>query len=117
MSTLTVIRHAQASFGSEDYDQLSPLGYQQADVLAQYLNTQPRPVNRVICGPCKRHIQTAEPYLNLLNTAVQDVEILDEFDEFDGLSSVVVDRVWLMSMFSTAEVNSARSMEPDRSLS
>ncbi|MEK9990253.1 MAG: histidine phosphatase family protein, partial [Halieaceae bacterium] len=32
MASLYLIRHGQASFGSDNYDQLSPLGQRQADV-------------------------------------------------------------------------------------
>ena len=32
MASLYLIRHGQASFGSDHYDQLSPLGQRQADL-------------------------------------------------------------------------------------
>ena len=37
MGTLYLVRHGQASFGADDYDQLSPLGHQQAVRLGEYL--------------------------------------------------------------------------------
>jgi broad specificity phosphatase PhoE len=40
MGTLYLVRHGQASFGADDYDQLSPLGHQQAVRLGQYLRPQ-----------------------------------------------------------------------------
>ena len=36
MASLYLIRHGQASFGSANYDQLSPLGQRQADVSGQF---------------------------------------------------------------------------------
>ena len=36
MSTLALVRHAQASFFADNYDQLSPVGEQQARLLGQY---------------------------------------------------------------------------------
>lgn len=84
MSTLILVRHAQASFGADDYDQLSELGYQQADHLARWIKKQPRAIDRVVCGPCKRHMQSAEPTLALVSKSPQDVEIIDELDEFDA---------------------------------
>jgi len=37
MSEIFFVRHGQASFGSDDYDRLSPLGVRQAKILARYL--------------------------------------------------------------------------------
>ena len=84
MSTLLFIRHAQASFGADDYDQLSELGYAQADHLAEWFKNQPRQPDRIICGPCKRHYQSAEATLRLWPETLQDPEIIEERDEFDA---------------------------------
>lgn len=84
MSTLILIRHAQASFGADDYDQLSELGYQQAALLAKWFAKEPHSIDRVVCGPCKRHQQTAEATLSLSSTTPQDPEIIEELDEFDA---------------------------------
>ena len=37
MATIYLFRHGQASFGSDDYDKLSPLGERQATLLGHYL--------------------------------------------------------------------------------
>ena len=62
MGTLYLVRHGQASFGADDYDQLSPLGHQQALRLGQYLQTQlqSKPLEAVLMGSLKRHHQTWE---------------------------------------------------------
>ncbi|GAB4090816.1 histidine phosphatase family protein [Hydrogenophaga soli] len=64
MNTLTFIRHGQASFGANDYDQLSPLGEQQSEQLGRYLRQraewQGRGWDAVITGNLKRHRQTWE---------------------------------------------------------
>lgn len=62
MGTLYLVRHGQASFGAEDYDQLSPLGYQQALRLGHYLRDklQSKPIEAVLMGSLKRHRQTWE---------------------------------------------------------
>ena len=36
MGTLYLVRHGQASFGADDYDNLSPLGHQQRQRLGEY---------------------------------------------------------------------------------
>ncbi|NWD90503.1 phosphoglycerate mutase family protein, partial [Pseudomonas sp. K5002] len=37
MGSIYLIRHGQASFGADDYDVLSPIGVQQAQVLGRHL--------------------------------------------------------------------------------
>lgn len=60
MSTLTMIRHAQASFMKANYDQLSSLGEKQSRVLGTYLAEQELIFDKIYIGPLKRHWQTAE---------------------------------------------------------
>ena len=62
MGTLYLVRHGQASFGADDYDQLSPLGRQQAVRLGEYLRPklQDKPLEAVLMGSLKRHRQTWE---------------------------------------------------------
>ena len=62
MGTLYLVRHGQASFGADDYDQLSPLGHQQALRLGQHLQAklQSKPLEAVLMGSLKRHRQTWE---------------------------------------------------------
>jgi broad specificity phosphatase PhoE len=58
VSTLLLVRHAQASFLKSDYDQLSPLGEEQARRLGQHLARQRLVVDEVWVGPRKRQIDT-----------------------------------------------------------
>lgn len=60
MSTLVLIRHAQASFMEENYDQLSPLGYEQSRALGKYLIEKKLVPDRIYHGPLQRQIQTLE---------------------------------------------------------
>ena len=60
MSKLICIRHAQASFGAADYDQLSDLGYTQSAHLGDYLAGTVMKIDKVYIGPLKRHRQTFE---------------------------------------------------------
>lgn len=59
MSTLALVRHAQASFFSENYDQLSPLGEEQARLLGQYWVRRGVRFDEVYTGPRVRQIETA----------------------------------------------------------
>ncbi len=60
MGRLIIVRHGQASFLSDDYDRLSPLGEEQSRALGRYLAQHRAPVTHAYTGPCRRHRQTAE---------------------------------------------------------
>jgi broad specificity phosphatase PhoE len=58
MGTLYLIRHGQASFGADDYDNLSDLGHQQAERLGAYFRQKGMQFDAVITGTLRRHTQT-----------------------------------------------------------
>ncbi|MDP3619700.1 MAG: histidine phosphatase family protein [Ramlibacter sp.] len=58
MGTLYLVRHGQASFGAQDYDQLSDLGYQQSVRLGEYFAQKGVRFDGLIAGTLKRHKQT-----------------------------------------------------------
>jgi len=60
MGTLYLVRHGQASFGADDYDQLSALGRRQAVRLGEYWRERGMRFDAVITGTLKRHRQTWE---------------------------------------------------------
>lgn len=60
MSRLLYIRHAQASFMKENYDQLSDLGFRQSLILGQHLVASNYRFNKIYVGPLVRHWQTME---------------------------------------------------------
>ena len=59
MPQIYLVRHGQASFGSQNYDQLSELGYQQARHLGRFWANQELQLSRVVTGKMQRHVQTA----------------------------------------------------------
>lgn len=59
MATIYLVRHGQASFGEDDYDQLSPLGRRQAEVLASYLDLSGIEFDAVYSGNLRRQSGTA----------------------------------------------------------
>ena len=81
MSTLYLVRHAQASFLSDDYDRLSELGVEQARQLGRWLAARSEGLDAVFVGPRRRHAHTAEVLLDELPAGVP-VERLDELDEY-----------------------------------
>lgn len=58
MGHLYLVRHGQASLGSDDYDQLSPLGQQQSQRLGEHWQEQGHHFDAVFTGTLRRHTQT-----------------------------------------------------------
>jgi len=83
MSSLTLVRHAQASFFAEDYDQLSEQGERQSAALGSYWVTQDRVFDEVYIGPRVRHQQTAEIIGNCYQAAGKKWPTLTPLDQFD----------------------------------
>lgn len=87
MAELYLVRHGQASFGTDDYDRLSAVGEQQAVWLGEYFARQGLAFDRVICGTLNRHTQTLAAILRGMGRedAARDRHPgLDEYD-FHGL--------------------------------
>ncbi len=87
MSKLLFIRHAQASYGASDYDQLSPKGYDQAKILGEYLVSAGQQIDAVYVGPLRRQQQTLdkvrEAYHNA-NKFFPEPEVIKELEEHRG---------------------------------
>ena len=58
MGTLYLVRHGQASFGADNYDQLSALGQQQSLRLGEYWRAQGLQFDAVLTGTLQRQQQT-----------------------------------------------------------
>lgn len=82
MSTLTLLRHGQASFGSAHYDALSPLGIQQAQACGAYFVERGLRFDTVYTGPRQRQQDTARLALEACQAPPARIEMaLDEFGE------------------------------------
>ena len=87
MGRLYLVRHAQAAFLSQNYDQLSTLGEKQARLLGEYWAHRNVFFDRVCSGPAIRHRHTAQLVSEAYRKAGRDFPpptIVDEFDEFQG---------------------------------
>lgn len=60
MGTLYLIRHGQASFGTEDYDRLSPLGDRQCEALGAWMQSRGMRFEAVLRGTLRRHEQSLQ---------------------------------------------------------
>ena len=67
MGSIYLVRHAQASFGSSNYDQLSELGREQSAHLGSYFGNFDEKFDQVITGSLVRHKQTLDGILNNSN--------------------------------------------------
>ncbi len=56
--TVHALRHAQASAGAAEYDELSPLGHAQAKRVGEYLASHQIKFDAIYLGALKRHAQT-----------------------------------------------------------
>jgi broad specificity phosphatase PhoE len=77
MTALLLVRHAQASLGAADYDQLSNHGRLQSAVLGALLTQRGVEASRVVHGSHKRHEQTVE------HAGFADAVCDDRWNEFD----------------------------------
>ncbi len=87
MGQILLIRHAQASFGSADYDRLSALGVEQARLLGAWIASRGRRIDLAVTGNLKRHRETAEACIAVLPAALTPAAASRPeagFDEYDA---------------------------------
>jgi broad specificity phosphatase PhoE len=82
MGNLYLVRHGQASFGADDYDQLSALGHRQSVRLGAYFAQQGLRFDGLITGTLKRHQQTLAGILEGMQQAGEPLPWpgLNEYD-------------------------------------
>ena len=87
MGTLYLVRHGQASFGADDYDQLSDLGRKQSERLGQYWRGRGLAFDAVLTGTLRRHAQT---WAGIAQGAgyVQEPQQLVGLNEYDSAALI-----------------------------
>ena len=90
MGTLYLVRHGQASFGADDYDNLSTLGRQQSVRLGEYWRAKGMTFDAVLVGTLKRHAQTLDGVLEGLGTSATPVQWpgLNEYDSAAVIATI-----------------------------
>lgn len=90
MSEIYFIRHAQASFGDEDYDHLSELGIRQAQILGDYFALLDMKFQAIYSGEMERQIDTAETVMPLLpeGNTESGLHVKAEFNEYGSRSII-----------------------------
>ena len=87
MATIYLIRHGQASFGAENYDQLSSVGWEQGRVLGRYLARSVEP-GLVVGGNMQRHSETVEAIATGFGSGLPSMQVLEGLNEFDHLDVI-----------------------------
>jgi broad specificity phosphatase PhoE len=82
MAEIILVRHAQAFFGSDNYDKLSPLGTTQAQILGEYLSEKQTHFDYVVGGTMQRHFETFMG-INQSLKVKQKFHIHKGWDEYD----------------------------------
>lgn len=90
MGTLYLVRHGQASFGADDYDQLSDLGLRQSMRLGEYLKDKGLRLDAALTGSLRRHKQTWEGIRQGggFDLQAQEFAALDEYDSHAVIQTV-----------------------------
>jgi len=83
MASIYLIRHGQAGFGKLNYDQLSELGWQQAERVGQALTQRGVEAGQVVHGAMVRHRETLQGAQRHWH-AHGPVEEMAGFNEFDS---------------------------------
>ena len=95
MGTLYLVRHGQASFGAEDYDNLSELGERQSVRLGEYFAQRDIHFDGLIAGTLRRHKQTLAGILRGMERAGDHLawEGLNEYDSEAVIATVHPDKL------------------------
>jgi broad specificity phosphatase PhoE len=90
MGTLYLVRHGQASFGADDYDQLSALGHKQSHQLGRYFGNRKLSFDAVLTGTLRRHTQTLDCLCEGMGTelAAKQWPALNEYDSLAVIAAV-----------------------------
>lgn len=83
MGAIYLLRHGQASFGSNNYDQLSPIGHQQAKVLGAALKARGVQPDVLVSGTMQRHLETAAGALGEMGVELTGMHQHSGVNEFD----------------------------------
>jgi broad specificity phosphatase PhoE len=85
MGQLLLVRHGQASWDAEDYDVLSPVGWEQSRLLGKALAARGITPDVVVTGGMRRHRETAEACLGEMGVSATP-EVDAGWDEFDHVA-------------------------------
>lgn len=113
-SRLWLMRHAQASFGSANYDMLSERGEHQAQLLAAWLVADPDlGFAHVVAGTLRRHAQTLAPIEQVFAVAGRPLPAATLDPDWNEFDHEVIVRAWA-NLHADDPVLVAARTTPDR---
>lgn len=83
MAELYLVRHGQASLGTDNYDQLSAAGAQQCVWLGEHFARNGIRFDRIVTGTLRRHAQTLDAIRQALPGLPAGCEVHPGLDEYD----------------------------------
>lgn len=84
MTEIYLIRHGQASFGTDDYDKLSPRGVHQCELLGRHLRAQGIDFTASYSGPLRRQRESAAACDREAMGASDGCTVWEAFREYDA---------------------------------
>src|SRR4051794_16087422 len=93
--TILLLRHAQASFGTADYDVLSDTGHRQAAVVHAALTGRGVTADHLVSGSLRRQLDTIAPW--------GDVRVDPRLDEYDAADILTAHSDSALRMESTGD--------------
>ena len=103
MGTLYLVRHGQASFGADDYDNLSELGRKQSVKLGEYFRDTGITFDAVLTGTLKRHLQTWQGLAQGMQRASFDALAWPGLNEYDPVAIIAAIHPEPLQVPTTAE--------------
>ena len=114
---LWLVRHAQASFGSDDYDRLSERGEQQAVRFARWLAADPDlEFSHVVAGTLRRHQQTLAPVAQAFAAAGRALPAPEQDADWNEFQHDTVIRAWAGRNRDDARLRAAHNASDRRTI-
>lgn len=116
MTELLVVRHGQAGPTPENYDQLSPLGFTQAERLGQWLLAQGRNFSTLVVGRMRRQRETLDAIRKVYLVAGLDMPVARELPGLDEYGFADMLRVFAAVQPEHPDLLHVRQSPDDRRL-
>jgi broad specificity phosphatase PhoE len=88
MGRVLLVRHGQASFGADDYDVLSPTGWEQGRLLGAWFAAHDITPTALVRGGMRRHRETLEAMAATAGWSLDQTVVDTDWDEFDHVAIV-----------------------------
>ncbi|MAY35401.1 MAG: hypothetical protein CMN84_04795 [Spongiibacteraceae bacterium] len=108
MAEILMVRHGQAAFGTDNYDRLTELGWEQSRILGEHFAATEPQFDRVFTGTLRRHRETLAGIQQALPALPSAVELAG-LNEFDFHALVVAYRSQCLGAEAELDITDART--------